>query len=49
MIVRGGGGEGFLRPSSRVPGGMVLDEIDSCINCKDEKATLSQFLSLTCP
>ena len=22
---------GFLPPSSRVPGGMVLDEIDSCI------------------
>ena len=30
-----GGGGGFLRPSSRVlevcPGGMVFDEIDSCI------------------
>ena len=23
--------EGFLPPSSRVPVGMVLDEIDSCI------------------
>ena len=24
-------GEGFLPPSSRVPGGVVLDEIYSCI------------------
>ena len=24
--------EGFLLPSSRVPGEMVLDEIDTCIN-----------------
>ena len=24
-------GGGFLLPSSRVPGGMVLDEIDTCI------------------
>ena len=28
MIVPGGGG---LLPSSRVPGGMVIDEIDTCI------------------
>ena len=26
-----GGREGFLLPSSRVPEGMVLDEIDICI------------------
>ena len=25
-------GGGFLLPSSRVPGGMVLDEIDTCIS-----------------
>ena len=29
MIVPEGG---FLLPSSRVPGGMVMDEIDTCIN-----------------
>ena len=27
-------GEGFLPPSSRAPGGMVLDEIDNCIKLK---------------
>ena len=30
MIVPGGGGE-FLLPLSRVPGGMVMDKIDTCI------------------
>ena len=29
-------GRGFLLPSSRVPGGMVLDEIDTCIMCPGE-------------
>ena len=34
MIVPGGG---FLLPSSHVPGGMVLDEIDTCItNCTSD-------------
>ena len=34
MIVLGGG---FLIPSSRVPGGMVMDEIDTCITCPSDK------------
>ena len=34
MIVSGGG---FLPPSNRVPEGMVLDEIDTCITPKQLK------------
>ena len=40
---------GFLLPSSRVPGGMVLDEIDTCIRgaallCFLEFVTLLQSI-----
>ena len=52
IIVPGGG---FLLPSSRVPGvcpggGMVLDEIDTCISCKNvfKSDTFWQHLFETC-
>ena len=37
MIVPGGG---FLLPSSRVLGGMVMDEIDTCINRRHKQMQL---------
>ena len=42
MIVLGGE---FLLPSSRVPGGMVLDEIDTCIT-DSHNSQLIEFLPM---